>query len=105
MSVRARVWGRDKTGRLKETRKPLGSKQVETLISFKDGSLFEPARYGKPWPVMERLIDLGLMYAKREKVSSWEPDGRGWSEDRWQWRAGLTPWGHEYLSAMMEARK
>lgn len=105
MSIKARVWTRDKNGRLQESEKALGLRQVETLISFKSESLFEPSRSGNPWKEMVRLNDLGLMFIRREKISTFGFDGAGWAEDRWQYRAGLTEWGRSYVNAMMEARK
>ena len=100
MSIKARVWTRDKNGKLRESEKTLGSRQVETLLSFKGESLFEPTRSGKPWAEMIRLNDLGLMFIHREKVSTFGFDGAGWSEDRWQCRAGLTEWGRAYVDAV-----
>ena len=92
--------------------RPLGKRQVETLLGFYGLEGFKgwivPDRGLRPWSTIRPLIKRGLMYAKRERLWYWSIEDDDWRPELGRTdmvMAGLTPEGMEVATLEQQRRE
>lgn len=81
----------------------LGKRQIECLEQFAgpEPKRFKPARFERPWPVMIRLSELGLLWIEKRLSGFWDPSRGEWVRqgNGRSMLAGLTQKGEEALAS------